>query len=51
MGVPVLCFWIFIYPLGCLVYILIKKKEINSMDVQMRMSYYLNGYKKNYFYW
>jgi len=52
-GVPLLIFWILLYPLICLFYLIYHKKEIKigQADIKIKMGYYLNGYKDNYFYW
>ena len=50
-GVPILFFWILFYPLICLFYLIYHKREIERIDIKIKMGYYLNGYKTNYFYW
>lgn len=50
-GFPILVFWIIIYPISCLIYLMNHKKDLDTVDFRIKMGYYLNGYRKEYFYW
>ena len=50
-GMPILIFWIMVYPMTCLLYMVHNKKRIESVEIRTKMGYYVNGYKPNFFYW
>lgn len=50
-ALPILFYWILLYPMGCFLYMLYNKTKLDHIEMKIRMGYYLNGYKKEYFYW
>ena len=50
-GIPILLFWIVLYPITCLFYLIFHRKQLENIQIKIKMGFYLNGYKKNYFYW
>lgn len=51
LGIPSLTLWIVVFPAICLLYLIRKRKDLETFDVRLKMGYYLNGYKREYFFW
>ena len=50
-GLPLLFYWVLVYPLSCLFYMIYSRNNIENINFRIRMGYYLNGYKKEHYYW
>lgn len=48
---PNLILWIIIYPCISLAVLFKKRKKLNQLNVRAKLGYYIEGYKKQYFYW
>ena len=48
---PILGFWIILFPLFCLIKLIINSKKLDNPDIKLFFGFFYLGYKPNYYYW
>lgn len=49
--IPFTLYWTLIYPIFVLIHLIRRRQDIFSLEIKSKFGLFINGYKRNFFYW